>query len=61
VGAVTVAAPFLVMQPALGAGLAASRTPNPAAARLQSLVTHFMFGAGMFLSASALRLLPAPG
>ena len=37
VGIGTVAAPFLVMQPGMGAGIAASRTPRPAAARLQSL------------------------
>jgi Protein of unknown function (DUF2938) len=48
VGIGTVAAPFLVMQPAMGAGIAASRTPNPASARLQSLVTHAVFGAGLF-------------
>lgn len=36
VGIGTVAAPFLVMQPGMGAGIAASRTPNPAAARLQA-------------------------
>jgi hypothetical protein len=51
VGVGTVAAPFLVMQPAMGAGLASSRTPRPNAARLQSLVTHFVFGLGLFLSA----------
>ena len=44
----TVVAPFLVMQPAMGAGVAASRTPNPAAARLQSLVTHAVFGLGLY-------------
>lgn len=39
VGLGTVAAPFFVMQPAMGYGVAASRTPRPASARLQSLVT----------------------
>lgn len=48
VGLVTVVAPFLVLQPAMGAGVAASRTPNPAAARLQSLVTHAVFGLGLY-------------
>jgi len=47
-GAATVAAPFLVMQPAMGAGFAASRTPRPGAARLQSLVTHLVFGLGLY-------------
>lgn len=48
VGIGTVAVPFLVMQPGMGAGIAASRTPNPAAARLQSLVTHAVFGLGLY-------------
>lgn len=61
VGALTVAAPFFVMQPALGAGIAASRTPNPSAARLQSLVTHLVFGAGLFVSAALLSRLVASG
>jgi hypothetical protein len=48
VGVATVAAPFLVMQPGMGAGIAASRTPRPGAARLQSLVTHTVFGLGLY-------------
>jgi hypothetical protein len=48
VGIGTVAAPCLVMQPGMGAGVAASRTPRPGAARLQSLVTHTVFGVGLY-------------
>lgn len=48
VGIGSVAAPFLVMQPGMGAGIAASRTPRPAAARLQSFVTHAIFGLGLY-------------
>ncbi|MCS3453471.1 MULTISPECIES: DUF2938 domain-containing protein [Bradyrhizobium] len=48
VGIGSVAAPFLVMQPAMGAGIAANRTPRPWAARLQSLVTHTVFGFGLY-------------
>lgn len=55
-GLVTLAAPFLLMQPAMGAGIAASRTPRPNAARLQSLVTHLVFGIGLYLSALTLTL-----
>lgn len=51
VGVGTVAAPFLVMQPAMGAGVAASRTPRPNAARLQSLVMHAVFGIGLYAAA----------
>ena len=57
VGIGSVAAPFLVMQPGMGAGIAASRTPRPNAARLQSLVTHAVFGLGLFLSASLVNSL----
>jgi hypothetical protein len=48
IGICSVAAPFLVMQPSMGAGIAASRTPRPAAARLRSLVTHAIFGFGLY-------------
>jgi hypothetical protein len=57
VGIGTVAAPFLVMQPGMGAGIAASRTPRPNAARLQSLITHAVFGLGLFLAASLVNSL----
>ena len=48
VGIGSVAAPFLLMQPGMGAGIAASRTPRPAAARIQSLLTHAIFGLGLY-------------
>jgi hypothetical protein len=48
VGVGTVAAPFLLMQPAMGAGIAASRAPRPGAARIQSLLTHAVFGLGLY-------------
>lgn len=48
VGIGTVAAPFLVMQPGMGAGIAGSRTPRPATTRFQSLVTHTIFGLGLY-------------
>jgi len=54
VGIGTVAAPLFIMQPGMGSGVAASRTPRPAAARFQSLVTHAMFGLGLYLAATAL-------
>ena len=57
VGIGSVAAPFLVMQPGMGAGIAASRTPRPNVARFQSLVTHAVFGLGLFLSASLVNSL----
>lgn len=57
VGIGTVAAPFLVMQPAMGAGIAARRTPHPAKARIHSLLMHALFGVGLYLTALGLRWL----
>ncbi len=54
-GIATVAAPFLLMQPGMGAGVAASRTPNPNSARLQSSITHALFGFGLWAAASVIR------
>jgi hypothetical protein len=51
VGLATVAAPFLVMQPAFGLGVAAAKTPRPWAARRRSLANHLMFGIGLYLVA----------
>ena len=47
----TLVAPFFLMQPGMGAGIAASRTPNPNATRLRSLLNHTVFGIGLYLSA----------
>ena len=50
-GLATVLFPFLLLQPSLGLGVASSRTPHPAQARLKSLVTHTVFGVGLYLCA----------
>jgi Protein of unknown function (DUF2938) len=55
----SVAAPFLLMQPGMGAGIAASRTPRPAAARFQSIVTHAIFGLGLYAAGWVQSLLRA--
>ncbi len=47
----TVVFPFFIMQPSFGLGMAASRTPNPTQARLKSLVTHLVFGFGLYICA----------
>jgi len=47
----TVVFPFFIMQPSLGLGIAASKTPNPTQARLKSLVTHTVFGVGLYVCA----------
>lgn len=56
VGIGTIVAPFLLMQPGMGAGFAGSKTPDPNAARVQSLFTHMAFGLGLYLSALAVSL-----
>lgn len=52
-GLSTVLLPFLVMHPSFGLGIAASKTPNPAQARLRSLMNHAVFGLGLYVSALA--------
>jgi hypothetical protein len=52
VGLGTAVVPLFVMQPALGAGVAASRTAMPLKNCLRSLATHAVFGVGLYLSAT---------
>ena len=49
-GGITVLAPWLILQPALGKGLFASAAPNPGLMRLLNLATHLLFGAGLYLT-----------
>jgi hypothetical protein len=58
VGVATVLAPFLLMQPGMGNGIAASRTAHPWTARFHSILTHAIFGVGLYVAGwltSALR------
>ncbi|AKA86028.1 DUF2938 domain-containing protein [Pseudomonas synxantha] len=50
-GVVTVAVPLLVIQPAMGAGFASSKTPTPGKNCLRSLINHGVFGVGLYLAA----------
>jgi hypothetical protein len=59
VGIGTVAAPFLLMQPGMGAGIAARRTPRPGATRVQSLIMHGVFGVGLYGAGWIAKLLYA--
>ena len=54
VGLATVAAPLLLLQPGMGAGLAARRTPRPWIARAHSTVMHLVFGLGLYATGLAL-------
>jgi hypothetical protein len=57
IGLGTIVAPWFVLQAGMGAGIAASRTPNPRAARLRNLATHTVYGIGLFLTAAALSII----
>ena len=50
-GLATVIAPLFVMQPAMGAGFAASRTPAPLRNCLRSVANHILFGFALYLCA----------
>lgn len=51
-------APFLIMMPGMGLGLAAARTPRPWVPRFKSFASHTVFGLGLYVTA---RLLCAFG
>ena len=62
VGVGTVVAPLFILQPALGAGVASSKTAAPVFNTLKSLTTHLVFGVGLFVAAFvAARLFPSSG
>lgn len=50
VGLVSVTAPFFIMQPAFGFGVAASKTAAPSVARRRSVTAHLTFGLGLFVA-----------
>ena len=60
IGVATTLAPFLIMQPGMGAGIAASRTPRPWAARAQTLLTHSVFGVGLYVGGWGFQFLRTP-
>ncbi len=57
VGIGTVALPLLVMQPAMGAGFASSKTPTPLKNCARSLANHALFGLGLYVSAVVVALI----
>lgn len=54
-GAVTLVFPFLVIQPCLEFGFAASKTPTPWKARFLSTLAHLAYGLGLFITAFAIK------
>ncbi|OUR96910.1 hypothetical protein A9Q84_11280 [Halobacteriovorax marinus] len=57
IGISTVLAPFLILQPALGAGVFAKNTPKPNIARLKSIMAHTSYGLGLYLSGRLLSVI----
>ncbi|WP_237386821.1 DUF2938 domain-containing protein [Xenorhabdus sp. Sc-CR9] len=55
-GIVTLVAPFFILQPGMGIGIAASKTPAPNTARFRSLMAHTSYGVGLYLAAILLTL-----
>lgn len=45
------------MQPAMGLGIAAARSPNPTATRLRNLGSHTVYGVGLYGAATVLAAL----
>lgn len=49
-GLFTTSIPLIIMQPILGFGFFASKTPRPAQSIKNSFIAHFNFGFGLFLA-----------
>jgi len=49
-GLISLMAPFFILQPAFGFGIAASKTAAPYVARRRSVITHLTFGLGLFVA-----------
>ena len=54
-GVGTVAVPLFVMQPAMGLGFAARKTPAPLQNCARSLTNHAVFGVGLYLAATIVQ------
>ncbi len=48
-GLITLAAPWFVMQPAMGAGVFATKTPRPGLMRIINLSMHAVFGVSLYI------------
>jgi hypothetical protein len=49
-GLVTILSPWLIMQPALGLGICASKSPRANLVRLQNVIIHTTFGLALYYS-----------
>ena len=57
VGVFTVVFPLFLLQPGMGLGVAATKAPRPNAARLRSLMSHTIFGIGLYAAGLVSALL----
>lgn len=48
-------APYFLMMPGMGAGIAGANTPKPNVTRLKSVVGHSVFGFGMYMTAIMIK------
>jgi hypothetical protein len=55
VGIVTVGCGWFILQPALGAGVAASRKPDANRIRVLNILGHIVFGLGLWMAAIVVR------
>lgn len=51
VGLGTTVAPFFILQPGFGLGIAAAKTAQPQVARIKSLLAHAIYGIGLYATA----------
>ena len=51
IGLVTVGAGWFILQPGMGAGIAASKRPNPWTIRMLNIAAHIVFAGGLYITA----------
>jgi hypothetical protein len=57
---IALVAPFFLLQPGMGMGMAGSRTANPNVTRLRSALNHTVFGVGLYVFALLAARVIAP-
>ena len=56
-GLATVVVPLLIMQPAMGSGIAGWNTPSPLRTAVRSVANHAAFGVGLYVAAAGIASL----
>lgn len=56
-GVATAVAPLFILQPAMGSGIASSKTPAPVLNSCKSLLNHCVFGGGIYLAGASVNWL----